>query len=163
MSKNTVVVVIILVVILGLGYLGRHQIRSMLGGSPTPSVQTTPSTPSETASPSSASASALVMTKTNAVKGAYLTDSKGMTLYTFDKDTKDKSNCTGGCITLWPPFVAPSASLTGLPANFGVIVGTNGSFQYTLKGMPLYYYTPDKQAGDVKGDGVGGVWHIVKE
>src|SRR5690242_16568876 len=34
-----------------------------------------------------------------------LVDSKGMTVYTFDKDTANsgKSACTGGCAENWPP------------------------------------------------------------
>ena len=27
---------------------------------------------------------------------------------------------------------------------------------------PLYYYIEDKAAGDRKGDGKGGVWHVVE-
>ena len=35
-----------------------------------------------------------------------LTDAKGMTLYTFDKDAGGKSACNGGCATNWPPLTA---------------------------------------------------------
>src|SRR5476649_1831236 len=41
------------------------------------------------------------MSKTDATKGNYMTDSKGMTLYTYDKDTKGVSNCYGGCVKVW--------------------------------------------------------------
>lgn len=101
------------------------------------------------------------MTKTDPTKGNYLTDAKGMTLYIFDKDTQNKSNCSGACLTKWPPFTASTNSQTP-PTNMGVIKESNGSMQYTWKGMPLYYYALDKQADDVAGDGFGGIWHIVK-
>ncbi|HUM18196.1 MAG TPA: hypothetical protein VL086_21070, partial [Candidatus Nitrosotalea sp.] len=35
--------------------------------------------------------------------GEVLTDAQGMTLYTYDKDTAGKSNCTGECAEYWPP------------------------------------------------------------
>ena len=34
--------------------------------------------------------------------GDYLVGPNGMTLYTFDHDTLDTSNCSGRCITAWP-------------------------------------------------------------
>jgi predicted lipoprotein with Yx(FWY)xxD motif len=38
----------------------------------------------------------------------------------------------------------------------------DGSMQITVSGKPLYRYAGDVQAGDVNGDGVGGVWHVAK-
>lgn len=40
-----------------------------------------------------------------------LVGAKGMTLYTFDKDTANsgKSVCNGKCAVAWPPFMAPAA------------------------------------------------------
>lgn len=104
----------------------------------------------------------IVMTKTNPTKGNYLTDTKGMTLYIFDKDQQNKSNCSGACLAAWPIFTAPSAAPQNLPANIDVTKSTTGSYMYTWKGMPLYYFASDKQPGDISGDGVGGVWHLVK-
>ena len=40
------------------------------------------------------------------VKDGMLVDHKGMTLYTFDKDTGGKSVCTGKCAENWPPLMA---------------------------------------------------------
>ena len=39
-------------------------------------------------------------------------DEKGMTLYTYDKDTKGAaaSACTGGCAANWPPYVAATGA-----------------------------------------------------
>ena len=39
-------------------------------------------------------------------KGPALTDAKGMTLYTFDKDSAGKSACSGKCAENWPPLIA---------------------------------------------------------
>ncbi len=46
-------------------------------------------------------------TKTGeSAKGKVLTDAKGMTLYTLDKDAGGKSACNGPCVTNWPPVLS---------------------------------------------------------
>ena len=93
--------------------------------------------------------------------GTVMTDSKGMTLYTYAKDTSGVSNCSGKCLSAWPAFVAPSQS-GNLPADISVVSRSDGTLQYAWKGMPLYYYVKDGDAGDAYGNGVGGVWSVVK-
>ena len=34
---------------------------------------------------------------------------------------------------------------------------------WAYQGQPLYYWIKDKKPGDTTGDGVGSVWHVVKE
>lgn len=93
--------------------------------------------------------------------GSIMTDTKGMTLYIYSKDTSGVSNCSGACLKAWPAYTAPSNAGT-LPANVSVIKRSDGTSQYAWKGMPLYYYVGDKKAGDVNGNGIGGVWSVVK-
>ena len=93
--------------------------------------------------------------------GNVMTDLKGMTLYTFAKDTTGTSNCTGQCLSNWPAYVAPSAT-GNLPADITVIKRSDGTLQYAWKGMPLYYYAKDGDSGDAYGNGIGGVWSVVK-
>lgn len=93
--------------------------------------------------------------------GTVMTDLKGMTVYTYVKDKTGVSNCTGGCLKTWPAYVAP-AQTGNFPANISVIKHDDGTLQYTWKGMPLYYYTKDGDSGDAYGNGVGGVWSVVK-
>lgn len=94
------------------------------------------------------------------MRDGVLADAAGRTVYTFDKDEMGKSNCSGGCLTLWPAFVAkPEAVAKG---DFGVIEA-NGVRQWTVKGKPLYYYAADAKPGDRNGDGKGGVWHVVTD
>ncbi len=157
--KNAWIIVVILVAILVFGYLGRHKIKSLLGMNPAPVAQTQTAAPSSSPSPSSAS---MLMTRTDPSKGAYLADSKGMTLYVFDKDTKGVSNCYSGCAKVWPPFLAPSADTSSLPVNVTLAKRTDGTLQYAYNGMPLYYYAQDSKPGDITGDGIGGTWHLVK-
>lgn len=93
-------------------------------------------------------------------KGEILTGAKGMTLYTFDKDSKDQSSCYDACAKNWPPFMA----MKGAKASgaYTLVKRKDGSEQWAKDGMPLYYWAKDKKPGDVTGDGVNGVWHAAK-
>jgi len=86
-----------------------------------------------------------------------LADAAGRTLYTFDKDADNKSNCTEGCATAWPPYLVKEGDRN--PVNIGVVRRDDNTLQWALNGKPLYYFAADAQRGDVKGDGQGGVWH----
>jgi predicted lipoprotein with Yx(FWY)xxD motif len=101
------------------------------------------------------------LTKTGeSAKGKVLTDAKGMTLYTFDKDAGGKSACNGPCATNWPPLMA---SGDAKPAGSYTIVGRDdGSKQWAYKGKPLYTWQKDQKPGDVTGDGFNGAWHIAQ-
>ena len=123
---------------------------------------TSPAPYTTTTTQNSAPSDNIYLTKTDATKGNYMTDFAGMTLYTYDKDTKGVSNCSGGCLAAWPAYISGATAQTTLPANITVITRSDGSKQFAWKGMPLYYYAKDKSVGDITGDGVGGVWHIIK-
>lgn len=161
--KNFWILVIaigVIIVLIG-GYMGRHRIQSMLGMSPVQQVMQLKSTSTP---PSSAVVPTdnIYKTKTNPVKGVYLTDFQGMTLYTFDKDAAGVSNCYGPCAAIWPFYTSGATAESMLPTNVTVITRKDGSKQFAWKGMPLYYYAKDQKAGDINGDGIGGVWHIGK-
>lgn len=86
-----------------------------------------------------------------------LTAENGMTLYTFDKDATNLSNCYDSCAENWPPYLASAgATMVGLTA----IVRNDGTSQWAKDGAPLYFWIGDNAPGDTNGDGVGGVWHI---
>jgi len=88
-----------------------------------------------------------------------LTDAKGMTLYTFAKDTPEQSNCNGACAQQWPPLVAA----TGAPAmeNWTIVTREDGSRQWAYRGRPLYAWIKDTKPGDLTGEGVAnGAWKI---
>ncbi|MCX4540075.1 SCO0930 family lipoprotein [Streptomyces sp. NBC_01565] len=97
--------------------------------------------------------------------GSVVTDNAGATLYRFDKDTNKppKSNCDGDCAAAWPAVPASDVSASeGIDAALiGEVVRTDGSKQLTLGGWPVYRYAKDTQAGDAKGEGVGGTWHAL--
>jgi predicted lipoprotein with Yx(FWY)xxD motif len=97
----------------------------------------------------------------DSAKGKVLTDAKGMTLYTFDKDAGGKSACNGPCATNWPPLMA-----TAMDKNEGgytMIKRDDGAMQWAYKGKPLYTWAKDTKPGDITGDGfLNGVWHIAQ-
>lgn len=91
-------------------------------------------------------------------KGPALADAKGMTLYTFDKDSGGKSACNGKCAENWPPLMADGAAKP--PAGYSVITRDDGGKQWAYKGKPLYGWVKDTKPGETTGDGVNGSWHI---
>ena len=120
------------------------------------------------AAPASAATGALTVdAKPVGAAGTVLVDGKsGMTVYSFTKDVKDsgKSNCTAGCIEIWPALTVPAgatpsggASLTG---KLGTITRDDGTLQVTYNGLPLYHFKNDKAPGDA--NGIYEYWDAVK-
>jgi predicted lipoprotein with Yx(FWY)xxD motif len=92
--------------------------------------------------------------------GTFLVDGAGRTLYVFKKDSPGQSACEGECVAKWPVYlsqVAPSGLKAG---DFGTMTRADGKKQTTYKGLPLYYFAADKDAGDTKGQGVKDVWYV---
>jgi predicted lipoprotein with Yx(FWY)xxD motif len=97
----------------------------------------------------------------DSAKGKVLTDAKGMTLYTFDKDAGGKSACNGPCATNWPPLKASASDKA--EGSYTTIKRDDGATQWAYKGKPLYTWAKDSKPGDITGDGfLNGVWHIAQ-
>lgn len=92
--------------------------------------------------------------------GVLVSSFNSMTLYTFDKDTMNKSNCVGDCAKVWPALVAPSNAQ--ISDQYTTIKRDDGSYQWAVSGKPLYFFVKDTQVSEMKGEGVGGVWHTVR-
>ncbi len=97
--------------------------------------------------------------------GSILTDSQGMTLYTFKKDKPGESMCAGTCAKNWPPLtvaegVTPMAS-AHVAGKLGEIDRPDDSYQVTYNGLPLYRYAGDSKPGDTNGQGMIGAWFVV--
>jgi predicted lipoprotein with Yx(FWY)xxD motif len=101
--------------------------------------------------------------KTKEGVGRYLTDGKGMTLYYFKNDAKDKNSCTGPCLEKWIPYYAETLTApAGSDAKeFSSFTRADGKKQSTFKGWPLYYFAGDKKPGDTNGQGVKDVWFVI--
>jgi predicted lipoprotein with Yx(FWY)xxD motif len=105
-------------------------------------------------------AGAQTMPAKKAADGTW-TDAKGMTLYTFDRDSGGKSACNGPCATNWPPLMATGdAKASG---DWTIVTRDDGGKQYAYKGKPLYTWSKDAKPGDKTGDGVNNVWHTAKD
>ena len=84
-------------------------------------------------------------------KNAVLADAKGMTLYTYDKDTEPgKSACVGDCIKAWPAAVAPANAKP--QGDWTIITRDDGSKQWAFRGKPLYSFAKDTDIGSVGGN-----------
>jgi predicted lipoprotein with Yx(FWY)xxD motif len=95
--------------------------------------------------------------------GSVVTDSNGMTLYRFDRDTAlpSTSNCDGPCTNQWPPVTttAKTVVLAGIDKHLiGTVARRDGTVQLTLAGWPLYRYAKDTAPGEARGQGVSGTW-----
>jgi len=92
--------------------------------------------------------------------GKVLVDAKGMTLYTFAKDTSGKSACNGPCASNWPPLAAAAGAKAA--EGYSIVTRDDGSKQWAYKDMPLYSWVKDSKPGDTNGEGVNQVWHVAK-
>jgi predicted lipoprotein with Yx(FWY)xxD motif len=99
--------------------------------------------------------------------GNVLVDSKGHTLYRFQKDSGIASNCAGACAAAWPPLRASGMPTAGSGAEASLISTTkrsDGTSQVTYNGHPLYLYAGDAKPGDTNGQGLtdyGAAWYAV--
>ncbi|UOQ88625.1 hypothetical protein MUN74_15320 [Agromyces endophyticus] len=123
-------------------------------------------TQSETQAPDTGgAASGAALATADSSLGQIVVDGTGMTVYMFDTDTQGsgKSSCEGQCATNWPAVTTDSDApqVEGVTGEVGTITGVDGSTQVTLNGWPLYTYAGDSAAGDVNGQGVGGVWWVL--
>ena len=97
--------------------------------------------------------------------GWVLAMANGQVVYAYDKDPKGGTPaCTGSCAQIWVPVTGshPVAS----PADkgmgtLGTVATSNGAKQITYNGSPLYTFKGAK-ALTTNGNGVGGVWHVIK-
>ena len=99
--------------------------------------------------------------------GSVLVDGRGHTLYLFDADHRGKSACTGQCAAVWPPLLTAGAPLAGAGLKKGLLTTTkrkDGKLQVVYAGHPLYFFSGDARAGQLKGEGIehfGGRWYVV--
>lgn len=91
-----------------------------------------------------------------------LVDARGMTVYTYDKDSANsgKSTCTGRCAENWPPVQAADSQPA---APYSVVTREDGSKQLAYNGKPLYTFVKDKKPGDKAGDKAMNVWHALTD
>jgi predicted lipoprotein with Yx(FWY)xxD motif len=120
-----------------------------------------------TAKPTAYGAATRAVSTRHTKLGTIIVDSKGRTLYLFEKDKTTKSNCYGACASLWPPAAAsgkPKAGSGVKQSKLGVTTRKGGGRQLTYGGHPLYRYSADRKAGQTSGEGLnayGAYWYVV--
>lgn len=118
-----------------------------------------------TSAPDTASTAAVHTART--ALGTVLVDSRGRTLYLFERDRGPSSSCYGACAGLWPPLTTagpptPGAGVRAPELRFSR--RTDGRRIVTYFGHPLYTYAGDQKPGDAKGQGVdqfGAEWYAL--
>ena len=116
-------------------------------------------------SSTSDTAAPLIISIGKATLGEFLAGPNGRTLYVFNKDAPNTSNCKADCLPTWPPLLQEEGqSIKGDAAAHGTFgyVDTQAGEQVTYNGAPLYYFVGDAQPGDTKGHLVGGVWFVAR-
>lgn len=86
--------------------------------------------------------------------GKVIVDSKGMTLYYFEKDQNGKSACYGACASGWPPLLTEGKPVAGegaMASKLGTTQRKDGTTQVTYAGWPLYTFVEDKKPGEDNG------------
>ena len=88
-----------------------------------------------------------------------LTNPDGFTLYTFDYDETNKSNCYLACLGSWTPLQASDADRPS--GRLSIVERRTGGRQWALDGRPLYLFNGDINPGDVRGERLGWAWHPI--
>jgi len=115
------------------------------GAAPPPKTETPPS-PAK-----------VILTK----QGPKLVDLKGMTLYTYERDTTGKtSNCNDKCTESWVPL--PATEDAKAVGDFTVISRNDGSKMWAYRYRPLYTSPADKTPGEANGIATTLQWRIAR-
>ena len=72
------------------------------------------------------------------------------TVYAFSADSATASKCTGQCAIIWPPVLTttpPTAAGSANGSMLGSIQRSDGTFQVTYNGHPLYFFGPALNSG----------------
>ena len=99
--------------------------------------------------------------------GTILVDSRGRTLYLFEKDRNGVSMCNSSCLAYWPALTSQHAPVAGKGVQqslLGLSRARNGVRQVTYAGHPLYTFVGDKKAGQTTGEGLnnfGAEWYAL--
>jgi predicted lipoprotein with Yx(FWY)xxD motif len=95
--------------------------------------------------------------------GWVMAKADGQVVYTYAKDSKNRPpTCTGSCASVWAPVtgVPKAGPADTFPGSFGVVTGAGGAKVITYDGSPLYTFVGAPPLS-TKGNGVGGVWHVI--
>jgi len=99
--------------------------------------------------------------------GQVIVDSRGRTLYLFEKDRGGHSACSGICANYWPPLLTtgkPTAIAGVKRSLLGTIRRADGTRQVSFAGHPLYFFSGDAKRGQTNGEDLsdfGAGWYAM--
>ncbi len=93
-------------------------------------------------------------------RAGILVEQGGRALYTYTPDTPGQSNCDTNCEALWPPHYADADAKPHGP--FTIARSFDGRPMWAWQGKPLYRWISDRKRGAAGGNGVAGVWFLVR-
>jgi predicted lipoprotein with Yx(FWY)xxD motif len=102
--------------------------------------------------------------------GKIVVDAHGRTLYALSPETAHRLLCKSNeCLKVWPPLTVRSDKTklvagSGVHGHLGILRRSDGIFQVTLGGLPLYHFSGDSAKGAANGENIksfGGTWHAI--
>jgi predicted lipoprotein with Yx(FWY)xxD motif len=101
--------------------------------------------------------------------GQVLVDGQGRAVYLFAADKTQQSTCYDACAVAWPPMLADKGTTVGAmhgatSSLTGTTTRNDGTLQVTYNGHPLYYFSGDKNPGEINCQAVvnfGAAWYVV--
>jgi len=121
----------------------------------------------QTSSASRVNATRVVVSLRKTALGTVLADTRGRTLYLFEKDRNGVSSCSAACLAYWPALTGidtPRAANGVHQSLLKLARAHNGARQVTYAGHPLYTFVGDKRAGQTTGEGLrnfGAEWYAL--
>jgi predicted lipoprotein with Yx(FWY)xxD motif len=95
--------------------------------------------------------------------GRLLVNKEEYSVYVWDGDAPNTSNCTGACLERWTPVAAPEIAVDR--GEWTVVRHASGFKQWAYRGRPLYTHNADRRARSFAGSDVpdwrNPEWHNV--
>ena len=90
--------------------------------------------------------------------GRLVVNTDEYSVYSWDGDEHNQSNCTQECLQNWTPVSAPEIAIDR--GEWTVVKQSTGFNQWAFRGKPLYTYNHDVKSRSFRGSDVPG-WHNV--
>jgi len=90
--------------------------------------------------------------------GRFVTVRSGHSIYTYDGDSRNKSNCKDACLDEWSPVLAAASSSS--VGEWTIFERAPGIHQWAFRGRPVYLRMTDLEEGERVNADVPG-WHNV--
>ncbi len=86
--------------------------------------------------------------------GRLVTLRQGQSVYTFDRDGRNKSTCAADCLLQWAPVAAPISAMN--IGDWSAFERSPGVMQWAFRGRPVYRHMTDLKLGSQDGADVPG-------